>query len=29
MVVLDGQIRITKEQVQQLSQQVKERIAKH
>jgi hypothetical protein len=29
MVVLEGQIRITKEQVQQLSQQVKERIAKH
>jgi hypothetical protein len=29
MVVLDGQIRITKEQVQQLSQQVKERMAKH
>jgi hypothetical protein len=29
MVVLEGQIRITKEQIQELSQQVKERIAKH
>jgi hypothetical protein len=28
MVVLDGQVRITKEQVQMLSKQVKERIAK-
>jgi hypothetical protein len=28
MVVLEGQVRITKEQVQQLSQQVKERMAK-
>jgi hypothetical protein len=29
MVVLEGQIRITKEQVQELSQRVKERMAKH
>jgi hypothetical protein len=29
MVVLEGQVGITKEQVQQLSQQAKERIAKH
>lgn len=28
MVVLDGQLRITKEQVQTLSKQVKERIAR-
>jgi len=27
--VLEGQIRITKEQVQELSQRVKERMAKH